>query len=277
MVAVKEGKVQVFFENLTGDKALKIDTKFVTLQQLPSERVPLLEHLRLKEQGGAIVLDAKRVSFDDLFRHFMTQCPAGFADEKLLAQELRFKREARTAFLEHFGDGRGGSLVDARDADGIARGFGAVLNAQQILLSPQYERAPFWEAICIAENAVTFARGLMEYLAEDPTAKSFDRYVKALESVRPIGKQRVKTWPILTLFPFLARPGKDMFLKPDVTKKAADIIGVDIAYDSALTWDTYERVIGLGKIVNEALEKRGLHPGDFIETQSFIWVAVEYP
>jgi hypothetical protein len=277
VVATKGSKAQVFFENLTGDRALKLDTSVAKLQHLPKERVPLLERLRLKEKDGSLVLDSRRVSFDSLFEHFKAECPKGFEDPKLLAKELKFKRAARTAYLEHFGDDRLEKLVEGRDAKGLAKGFDAVLGAQQVLLSPKLERDPFGEAMHVGKNALPFARGLLEYLSEAPSAKTFDALVKALEDVKPTGKQKLTTWPLLTLFPFLARPSKDMFVKPGVTQKAADLVGIDIDYDAALNWKTYQGVIRFAKNVDHALATRGLEPKDFIETQSFVWVAVEFP
>lgn len=277
VVANKGSKAQVFFENLTGDRALKLDTSVAKLQLLPKERVPLLERLRLKEKDGALHLDSRRISFDALLQHFLAEFPKGFEDPELVTKELRYKRAARAAYLEHFGDDRAERLVADRDTKGIAKGFDAVLAAQVNLLSPKFERAVFGEAMHVGKNALAFTAGLVEYLSEAPSAASFDRYVKALEDVKASGKQKLTTWPLLTLFPFLARPNRDMFVKPGVTQKAADLIGIDIDYDAALTWKTYQGVLRLAKSVDNALAVRGLETKDFIDTQSFIWVAVEYP
>jgi hypothetical protein len=109
------------------------------------------------------------------------------------------------------------------------------------------------------------------------TPPRFSAFVSALEAVRPTGKQRVTTWPILTLFPFLARPGEHAFLKPEVTKEAAGIIGLPLEYDAALNWETYDRLLKLVVTVQQELATRGTRPRDHIETQSFLWVALKYP
>lgn len=277
VVDVKGNKLQLFFENLTGEAAVKLDTSRVSLEVLVGEEAPLLGHLAFKEIAGKIILDERRVSFDDLFRHFVKICPGGFADEKLLREEISFKQRARQAFVEHFGDGRGAELLAAGNAEAIQAGFGAILNVQEALLSPKFERTPFWGAMTIADNAVGFARGLFGYLDRPLDAASFDCYVASLEAVKLTGNLRVTTWPLLTLFPFLARPDLHMFLKPDVTKKAAGVIGINLAYESELNWTTYSHLLRLCDVVDGELAKRGLHPRDHIETQSFIWVAVTYP
>lgn len=268
--------VHVFFENRGGDEAFKFHPTKAPLERVEGGRAPLLEHLRIKPSGDKVVLSKRRESFDDLFNHFLRECPAGFADKKLLDQELTFKWAARDTFAEHFGNGRGLSLVKAEDAGALTVGFGAVLEAQQILLS-QFERTPFGDAMVVPENVLGFGRGLFEFLESPLTSQSFDRYVAALESVRPVGAQAVTKWPILTLFPFLAKPEQHAFLKPVVTQEAADIIGVDLNYDAALNWATYSQLLALVDIVDNELSKRGMRPRDHIETQSFIWVAVRYP
>ena len=158
---------------------------------------------------------------------------------------------------------RGPALVAAGDASALTVGFGAVLKAQQVLLS-MYEQAAFGDAMVIRDNVLSYARGLFQYLAEPAGPESFDRYVAALESVRPTGKQGVMKWPVLTLFPFLADPREHMFLKPVLTQKAAEIIGIDIAYDALLNWKTYDRVRKLAGVVEGELAKRGLIPADRI-------------
>jgi hypothetical protein len=275
VVGAKDAKIYVFFENISGERAVLLDTTKVKLERLPGERAPLLERLRLKMGTGGYILEKPRVSFDSLFAHFMTECPAGFRDPRLIAEELTYKRAARDAYLASFGEGRAEHLVEAGDGKALAMAFDSVLDAQVNLLS-QFERMPFGDAMQITDNAIEFTRGLVAYLSQPPGPESFDRYVAALEKVQATGKQHVRKWPILTLFPFLADPATHMFLKPEVTKEAADIVGVDLSYDPALNWETYSGALALAETVDIELETRGLHPADHIETQSFLWVALKY-
>jgi hypothetical protein len=39
----------------------------------------------------------------------------------------------------------------------------------------------------------------------------------------------VLSWPVLTVFGFIAEPGRHMFLKPSVTRLAAQAYGFDFA------------------------------------------------
>ena len=77
------------------------------------------------------------------------------------------------------------------------------------------------------------------------------------------------------LFLFLAFPETQMFVKPEVTKYAAKVMGVDIDYRPEVNWPTYSRVIGSLKQLKHKLSegrKEELVPRDMIDVQSFIWV-----
>ena len=66
-----------------------------------------------------------------------------------------------------------------------------------------------------------------------------------------------------------------MFLKPDVTKQAAAIMGVDLRYDPQVNWTTYERLLRVADHLAAVLKPLGAR--DAIDVQSFIWVALRYP
>jgi hypothetical protein len=80
----------------------------------------------------------------------------------------------------------------------------------------------------------------------------------------------VLTWPIVTVFPFLAQPDRHIFLKPNVTRVAAAQYGFDLPYQSRPNWRTYASLLDLAERVRADL--RDLHPRDMIDVQSFLWV-----
>ena len=93
----------------------------------------------------------------------------------------------------------------------------------------------------------------------------------------PRRQTRVLTWPVVTVFGFIAQPRTHFFLKPMVTRRAAERYGYPIEYTSGPRWDTYAGVLKLARRVREDL--RDLHPRDMIDLQSFLWVlgSDEYP
>ena len=72
------------------------------------------------------------------------------------------------------------------------------------------------------------------------------------------------------MFLYLADPFKHMFLKPQVTKSAAESLGFDLKYDATPNWLTYDALLRLGYTYLERLRPMGAR--DFIDVQSFIYV-----
>ena len=78
------------------------------------------------------------------------------------------------------------------------------------------------------------------------------------------------TWPVVTVFGFIARPRVHVFLKPMVTRVAAEEYGVDFRYSSRPAWETYASLLEFAGTVRRDLGD--LSPRDMIDIQSFIWV-----
>ena len=93
----------------------------------------------------------------------------------------------------------------------------------------------------------------------------------------PRRQTRVLTWPVVTVFPFIVRPDAHFFLKPMVTRLAAQRYGEDFRYVSKPNWATYASLLHLAERVRRDL--RDLRPRDHIDIQSFLWVqgSDEYP
>lgn len=85
------------------------------------------------------------------------------------------------------------------------------------------------------------------------------------------------TWPVATVFPFIALPKEHIFLKPTVTRIAARRYGLEFVYHSRPDWETYASLLELAEAVRRNL--RDLKPRDMIDVQSFLWVlgSEEYP
>ena len=86
----------------------------------------------------------------------------------------------------------------------------------------------------------------------------------------PRGQTRVLTWPVVTVFGFIAQPDRHIFLKPNVTRLAAARYGFDLHYRSRPNWTTYSQLLDLAEMVR--FEQRDLGPRDLIDIQSFLWV-----
>src|ERR1700681_122646 len=76
---------------------------------------------------------------------------------------------------------------------------------------------------------------------------------------------------------FHCRTGDSHFLKPTVTLRAAEALGLPFDYRSRPNWEAYAELLRLSRAVRKDL--RDLHPRDVIDIQSFLWVQAsdEYP
>ena len=91
-------------------------------------------------------------------------------------------------------------------------------------------------------------------------------------------ERRFERWCVLvTVFGFIAQPDQHIFLKPTVTKRAAEAYGYDFRYQSKPNWETYSSLLDFAETLRRDL--RDLRPRDMIDIQSFIWVqgSDEYP
>ena len=88
---------------------------------------------------------------------------------------------------------------------------------------------------------------------------------------------RVLTWPLLTVFGFIAQPRVHLYLKPTVTRRAALEYGYDFQYRSKPSWETFKSLLDFARTIQR--EMHDLRPRDMIDVQSFIWVqgSDEYP
>ena len=86
----------------------------------------------------------------------------------------------------------------------------------------------------------------------------------------PRQQTRVLTWPIVTVFGFIARPDQHIFVKPNVTRVAATQYGFALHYRARPDWSIYREILDLAGDVRRDL--RDLAPRDMIDIQSFLWV-----
>src|SRR5213075_2136453 len=86
----------------------------------------------------------------------------------------------------------------------------------------------------------------------------------------PRRQTRVLTWPLVTVFGFIAQPQAHIFLKPNVTRIAARQYGYDFHYQSRPNFDTYQSLLDLADLIRR--DNRNLRPRDMIDLQSFMWV-----
>jgi hypothetical protein len=201
-------------------------------------------------------------------RKFLRFFPKGFYDETYLDWERNYKWQAHERWLATLGPAEYQALLDAGRFSDVATRAVAIESRTNLLFS--FEKMALRDAVKPPAGARAFAIGLFEMLYGSGTAEARFEAWRDVVAELPRRQTRVLTWPVLTVFPFLAQPDTHFFLKPNVTRLAAREYEYDFAYQSRPTWSTYASVLGFAEQVRRDL--RDLRPRDMIDLQSFIWV-----
>lgn len=228
-------------------------------------RVDASERAGRKRGGVQRSLDAQRCR-----RKFLSFFPQGFRDEDYLETERDYKWESHLRWCEALDFHQFSALRRAGRHEEVAARAVRVEQRSRYSMLFSFEKMALRDAIRPARGAHMFAEGLFEFLhGEEELETRFEAWVEIVAQL-PRKQTRVLTWPLVTVFGFLAQPEQHMFMKPNTMRTAARAYGFDLEYQSRPSWKTYSRLLTLAARVRE--EQRDLHPRDMIDIQSFLWV-----
>ena len=216
--------------------------------------------IRTKSTGSPSVLRCRR--------KFLRFFPGGFADEKYIDWERGYKWEAHERWMVALApDAFRRQLRDRQFAEITSRAI-AIESRTNLLFS--FEKMALRDAVKAPADARTFAEGLYEFLhGRASEERRFAAWCETVESL-PRRRTRVLTWPVVTVFGFIAHPDRHVFLKPNVTRVAAREYGFAFRYEARPNWTTYASLLDFAACVTR--DQRDLGPRDMIDAQSFIWV-----
>lgn len=206
---------------------------------------------------------------------FLDYFPSGFDDETYLAWERDYKWTAHEQWNEQLNRHNYRRLLAGGKFRDLAATIVRIESRTNLLFS--FEKMALRDAVKSEFGAHAFALGLYELLhGRGNTAKRFEQWCEVVRSL-PRKQTRVFTWPVVTVFGFIAQPKEHIFLKPTVTRLAARAYGFDFHYKSGPNWETYAELLEFAESIRR--ENVDLHPRDLIDLQSFIWVlgSGEYP
>ena len=210
-------------------------------------------------------------------RKFLRYFPGGFEDETYLDWERDYKWEAHGRWEEALGRAEFRRLLRAGEFSEVAARAVRVEQRTRHSMIFSFEKMALRDAVKSEAGARTFAEGLYELLhGAGRLERRFDNWVEAVSAL-PRRQTRVLTWPMVTVWGFLADPRAHIFLKPTVTRAAAEKYDFDFPYRSRPNWETYAGLLDFAGRVLE--DNRDLRPRDMIDAQSFMWVqgSDEYP
>lgn len=203
-------------------------------------------------------------------RKFLRIFPRGFRDEDYIGLEREYKWETHERWLEALDRGEFQRLLRAGEFAEIATRAVRVEQRSRHSMIFSFEKMALRDAIKSPEGAQRFAEGLYEFLhGRAAIPQRFEDWVEAVAGL-PRKQTRVLTWPLVTVFGFIAQPDTHIFLKPNVTRAAAQAYGFDFNYRSKPSWETYSSLLEFAAVVRRDL--RDLRPRDMIDIQSFMWV-----
>jgi hypothetical protein len=203
-------------------------------------------------------------------RKFLGAFPGGFRDPTYLDWERDYKVQVHGEWRRALGPARFRALLDAGDHAEIASRALRVEQRSRHSMLFSFEKMALRDAVRPPAGARAFAEGLYAFLhgPGSPRAR-FEAWRDAVEGL-PRRQTRVLTWPVVTVFGFIAQPKRHVFLKPNVTRAAARAYGYDFRYRPRPEWETYASLLGFAATLRRDLAD--LKPRDMIDLQSFIWV-----
>jgi hypothetical protein len=203
-------------------------------------------------------------------RKFLRAFPGGFRDPTYLEWERDYKVEAHQRWEAALPEERFRELLQQERHEDIAATAVRIEQQTRHSMLFSFEKMALRDAVRTRQGARTFAEGLYQFLhGPDELPIRFERWVSAVDAL-PRRQTRVLTWPLVTVFGFLAQPDTHFFLKPNVTRIAAAKYGYPLEYQSRPSWRIYEGMLEFAAVVRRDL--RDMKPRDMIDLQSFLWV-----
>lgn len=202
------------------------------------------------------------------FKKFLKFFPGGFSDETYIDWEREYKWNAHLEWEKQLNKKEFLSLLDEGKYMEIAKRAVNIETKTNLLFS--FEKMALRDAVKTNSSAKEFAVSLFELVYGKGSFKERFMNFADILSHLPRKQTRVLTWPLQTVFAFIADPSRHIFLKPRVTQVAAKIYGFDFKYKSKVNWETYQSLLNFAEEVRK--DTKSLKPVDMIDLQSYIWV-----
>jgi hypothetical protein len=271
-----DDKIDLYFEHHPSRAVVTLKSNPTLLQVTRTAPTDALLAFAAKPAGRAktkaATPKAKRaaaeITQEEAVKRFLSRFPKGFRDPEYLASERDYKMAAHEIFANGLPVAERAKLLRKGEIANLVDRL-QYIESRTNLLYPT-EKARLRDGLKDHQAAARFIGALFALLdAPSVNEGMFEAYARAVESL-PAPGGRVASWPVATIFPFLAQPERHMFLKPEGTKAAAQRLGINLFYKPQVNWRTYSQVLELGRTIKEELAPYGCR--DMVDAQSFIWV-----
>lgn len=203
-------------------------------------------------------------------KRFLRVFPGGFRDPTYLDWERDYKWESHTRWQASLGRQEFARLLLAHDFAEIASRALRVEQQSRHSMLFSFEKMALRDALRAPRGPRMFAEGLFEFLHGDGLPDTrFEAWVDVVAAL-PRKQTRVLTWPVVTVFGFIALPRVHLFMKPNTIRAAAETYGFPLRYTPRPSWAVYDSLLQFADALRADL--RDLRPRDMIDLQSFMWV-----
>lgn len=227
--------------------------------------------------GGASASNVNYLGAARCRRKFELFYPEGFEDETYLVAERAYKERAHLEWEAELGAAAFRKLLARGEFRQIADAAVRIEARSNLLFS--FERMALRDAVRTPAGARLFSTELYALLyGPGSPRRKFNDWLEALADLPQPGS-RLMTWPVATVFGFIARPDRHLFFKPKATRKAAHDYGYALEYHARPNWVSYQDLLTFAAVVRRDLDRKpGFKARDMIDLQSFMWVqgAPEY-
>jgi hypothetical protein len=273
VVAVEPTAVHVFFPD--GEKRyaakLQLPRAEALLRSDGVERNEWLEGLssfKLDPVTRRYALAATWITHDQAIAEFRATYPRGFLDPAYAAEHERASlwRAAGGEWAQALGEGRAERLLAGGDVRELVRR--ALRVERHVVLVPgTFEPEALPAAFRDLAAAGAFFQALLAVLAVPSPARA--RFEKLFAATAALDVEPDLVWPLATLFPFIAEPGRQVFLSPRAACGAAERLGSDLRFDAAPNWATYSALRALSERLLAKLQPSGAR--DFVDVEAFLY------
>jgi hypothetical protein len=215
------------------------------------------------------LIDAERArrSLPGNIASFLEAFPLGFRDPKYRAQERDDKVAASEVCRATLTEDAFGNALSV-DVAPLLLEVKRLVNLTN-LIQGSFEKPKLLDAIQDPRHSKAFITHLQALLHSPGEAP--ERLEAFSEFMHGLG---LRKWTYGTYFLFLHDPQNCLFVKPEGLKKAVEIAGYPLEYDSAPTAHLYRQILGFASWIGSHLRDSGhasLMPEDMIDVQSFMW------
>ena len=155
-------------------------------------------------------------------RKFLYYFPGGYSGKKFIEWEREYKWNAHLSWKEKLNRKQFEELLEKEEYSEIAKRAVNIESRTNLLFS--FEKMAIRDAVKSKQGAEQFASGLFDYLySGDHLQQRFENFVQVISHL-PRKQTRVLTWPLLTVFGFIAEPETHIFFETKgYTKRCREI------------------------------------------------------